>query len=152
MGSFPDVAALAPHQGPMRLLGAVLTHSPAETICSVDLEGSGLFRGADGSVPAFVALEYMAQCAAVHAGLAARAGWRAPEAALLLGSRRLRLAVDRFPAGQRLRVSARHQRGESGLVLFECAVRDEASGRTLAQGRLSLYTVAPGDSLEELPS
>ena len=138
---FPDIEALVPHRGRMRLLSGVLAHSIEETVCAVDLERSELFAEADGAVPAFVALEYMAQCAAVHAGLASRAGHRAPSAAFLLGTRQLRLGTARFRPGQKLRVSARHQRGESGLIVFDCALRDAESGETLAEGRLNLYTV-----------
>jgi len=143
---FPDLDALVPHRGRMRLLGRVLSHSPEETRCSVDLERSELFFDRDGSVPAFVAIEYMAQCAAAHAGLAAAHG-SSPRIALLLGSRRLQLHAERFHPGQQLCVEARHHRGEAGLVAFDCAVRDTESDRTLAEGRLNLYTVDDGDPL-----
>jgi hypothetical protein len=39
---------------------------------------SAFFAKADGSVPAFVSLEYMAQCAAAHAGLVSRSGGEPP--------------------------------------------------------------------------
>lgn len=149
---FPDVDELIPQRGRMRLLGDVVAHAPEETECSVDLERSELFCEPDGAVPAYVAIEYMAQCAAAHAGLTARAPGAPPRIALLLGSRRLRLRTDRFHPGQRLRVSARHHRGESGLVAFDCAVRDAESDQTLAEGRLNLYTVADGDLLEGPPT
>lgn len=147
--SFPPVSELVPHRGPMRLLAEVTAHQAGETTCSVDVEASALFRRADGSVPAWLGLEYMAQCAAVHGGLAARDRGEPPRPGLFLGSRRVRFAVDAFPAGARLRVTARHHRGETGLALFDCAVRDEAGGRTLAEGRLSVYVFEDWNALEE---
>jgi len=149
---FPGIDELLPQRGRMRLLGGVESHSPEETQCAVDPERSELFAEPDGSIPAYVAIEYMAQCAAAHAGLAARAPGAPPRIALLLGSRRLQLRTERFRPGQRLRVSARHHWGESGLVAFDCAVRDAESDRTLAEGRLNLYTVADGDPLEGPPA
>jgi predicted hotdog family 3-hydroxylacyl-ACP dehydratase len=132
----------------MLMLARVLAHTPEETVCALAQGGGTLFRDADGYVPAYLALEAMAQAAAVHAGLATRAGRRAPGAALLLGSRRLQLSAQRLAPGRALRVHARHQRGEAGLVVFECALRDETGGVSLAEGRVSLYTVngmASGD-------
>ena len=139
---FPDIEELVPQRGRMRLLSGVLAHSIEETVCAIDLERSALFAEADGAVPAFVALEYMAQCAAAHAGLASRSGHEPPRAAFLLGTRRLRLGTECFRPGQRLRVSARHHRGESGLIVFDCTLRDADAGEALAEGRLNLYTVA----------
>lgn len=149
---FPDIEELVPHRGRMRLLSDVVAHSPEETVCAVDLERSELFLESDGSVPAFVALEYMAQCAAAHAGLASRSRREPPSAAFLLGTRRLRLDAERLRPGQRLRVSARHHRGESGLIAFDCALRDADTDQTLAEGRLNLYTVADGSPPGESPA
>lgn len=148
MSAFPEIAELLPHRGEMLLLSGVLAHTPEETVCALAPGGGALFRDEDGCLPAYVALEAMAQAAAVHAGLARRAGRRAPEAVLLLGSRRLRLATPRLAPGCALRVYARHRRGETGLVVFECALHAEAGGASLAEGRVSLYTVdatASGD-------
>jgi predicted hotdog family 3-hydroxylacyl-ACP dehydratase len=136
----------------MRLLSGVVSHSMQETVCAIDLERSALFAEADGSIPAFVALEYMAQCAAAHAGLANRSGGEPPRANFLLGTRRLQLATERFRPGQQLRVSARHHRGESGLVVFDCVLSDADSNEKLAEGRLNLYTVAHGIPLGESPA
>ena len=143
-GEREDVSLLLPQQGPMRLLSRVLEHTPEQTVCAADTDRSELFREPDGTVPAWVALEYMAQCMAVHAGLAARSRGEAAQPALLLGSRRLRLRVDHFAAGCTLWVSARHHRGEQGLVAFDCEVRDEPGGALLASGRLLAYTLQDG--------
>lgn len=148
----PDVAQLVPQRGPMRLLSGIVSHSAAETVCAIDLERSALFAEADGSIPAFVALEYMAQCAAAHAGFASRASGQPARAGFLLGTRRLALATECFRPGQRLRVAARHHRGESGLVVFDCTLNDADSDETLAEGRLNLYTVAHESPLEEPPA
>jgi predicted hotdog family 3-hydroxylacyl-ACP dehydratase len=146
VSGFPEIATLVPHAGPMCLLSRVLEHDRERTVCAVSVDRSALFREPDGSVPAWLGLEYMAQCMAAHAGLEAAAG-RPPPPALLLGSRRLRLAVDEFAAGTTLAVSARHHRGEAGLVAFDCEIRDAAGGPALVEGRINVYTL-DADQLE----
>ncbi len=149
MSRLPELHGLLPHAGRMRLLSRIVEHDPSHTTCAVDAGGGGPFRRADGSVPAWVGLEYMAQCAALHGGLGCRARGEAPRPGLFLGSRRTRLHVDAFGPGQALRVTARHRRGELGLVAFDCEVCDAADGRPLAEGRLNLYVFRDWKELEE---
>ncbi|MEN8162435.1 MAG: hypothetical protein ABFS41_20350, partial [Myxococcota bacterium] len=78
---WPPLSELLPHAGPMRLLDRVEAHDGAVTRCRVHPAASGLFQGADGSVPAWVGIEYMAQCAAAHGGLLGHARGEAPRPA-----------------------------------------------------------------------
>jgi len=152
---FPAIGELIPHSGPMSLLDRVLEHSQERTICRVDPSGSAVLARPDGSVPAWVALEYMAQCVAVHGGLAARSVGKALRPALLLGSRRVRFDARDFAPGDILRVTAHHHAGESGLVVFECDVARESDADALVQARLNVYIADDwreleiGDSFDE---
>ena len=148
--AFPPVADLIPHSGPMRLLDAVLDHSPERTLCRVDPRRSARLSDRDGSVPIWVGLEYMAQCVAVHGGLAARARGEALRPGLLLGSRRVRFGAQNLPSRE-LTVEARHHRGDSGLVAFDCEVRDPSDGRPLVEGRVNVYIVERWQDLREEP-
>ncbi len=136
---FPEVEELVPHSRPMLLVQCVLRHSADATVCQVDTADSGLFRDGDGRVPAWVGLEYMAQCAAVHGGLVTRSTGVAPRAGMLLGTRRLRLVVDRFEAGQILRVSARRVHAGAQMVSFAAEIHDRTGERLLAEARLNIY-------------
>ena len=137
----PEITAVVPHSGRMLLLSRVIAHTADETVCAVDVDRSELFRDAGGSVPGWVSLEYMAQCIAAHAGLVARDRGERQRPGLFLGTRRTRIHIDNFRAGQRLRVTSRHLRGEAGLAWFECAVEDATDGEALARGRLSVYAM-----------
>ena len=64
-----NLAKLLPHRGSMCLLDAVLHHDAKKTICRVDPLRSTLFEDASGALPSWLALEYMAQCAAAHGAL-----------------------------------------------------------------------------------
>jgi predicted hotdog family 3-hydroxylacyl-ACP dehydratase len=140
MGDLPPVRDLVPHAGPMVLLSEVLRHDVDETACAIDIAGQALFRDEDGSVPAWIALEYMAQCIAVHAGLTGRAEGRPPAAGLLVGARGLRFYSAHFHSGQRLEAVARRLWGSGrGLVSFACAVRDARTSALLAEGRINCF-------------
>lgn len=139
--ALPEISSLVPHRGRMLLLSHVVEHTPDNTVCAVDPEGSELFRTSEGLVPAWVGLEYMAQCIAAHAGLVALRRGETPRPGLFLGSRRTRIDVDAFRRGQRLEVTSTHRRGEDGLAWFDCSIEDADDGKTLAQGRLSVYAM-----------
>jgi predicted hotdog family 3-hydroxylacyl-ACP dehydratase len=135
---FPAISALLPHAGGMLLLRRVEAHDEAETTCSVDTADSALFCRDDGTVPAYVAVEYMAQCIAAHGGLRARAAGAPVRPGLLLGTRRLMLHRHCFAPGEALYVSARHGHGSGGMLAFDCRLWS-ASEDPLAEGRLNVY-------------
>ena len=126
-----------PHRGAMNLLTTV-EHVDDHTVrACVVVPSQGLFV-ADGGVPAWVGIEYMAQAVAAWSGARARAGGGSPRIGYLLGSRRYEAAVPRFEAGARLEVFAQCElMGDNGLGMFDCRVSQD--GRVLASGRLSVF-------------
>jgi len=148
--TFPPIAELIPHAGGMLLLDRVLAHKANHTVCATSADRSPLFANADGRVPSWVGIEYMAQCAAVHGELANRRRSEAPRPGLLLGSRRLEIHRDAFAAGDPLEVTARHHMGESGLVAFDCSIRSVSSGETLIEGRVNLYLFGDWSEIGEV--
>jgi predicted hotdog family 3-hydroxylacyl-ACP dehydratase len=122
----------------MRLLARVLSHTREETRCELEVAASALFADDAGAVPGWIALEWMAQCAAAHGGLAARAAGGAPAQGMLVGARQLELARASFERGERLTVSARALGTAGALVSFACDVRDAAG--VLASGSISVVT------------
>jgi len=137
--AYPPIAELIPHADGMLLLDRVVAHAATHTVCATSADRSPLFADPDGSVPSWVGIEYMAQCAAVHGELANRNRDAAPRPGLLLGCRRLEIRADVFAAGDPLEVVARHHMGDSGLVAFDCSIRSASSGDTLVEGRVNLY-------------
>jgi len=142
---FPPLESLLPQSGPMRLLEAVVHHDGAETRCRTAPARAWLFADVTGRVPIWVTLELMAQCAAAHGGLRARARGEAPRPGLFLGSRRARFAVDELAPDRALEVRARQvaggtaaaEEGEGDVRLaFAAAVHDAEGGPPLAEARL----------------
>jgi predicted hotdog family 3-hydroxylacyl-ACP dehydratase len=148
--AFPPIAELVPQADGMLLLDRVIAHESTHTVCAASADRSPLFANRDGSVPSWVGIEYMAQCAAVHGELAQRSSGDAPRPGLLLGSRRLEIHRDAFAAGDSLEVTARHHMGESGLVAFDCSIRSVSSGETLIEGRVNLYLFSDWSEFEEV--
>jgi predicted hotdog family 3-hydroxylacyl-ACP dehydratase len=133
----------------MVYLSRLLSHAGNETLCLVEIDAQAHFRAADGSIPAWVGLEYMAQCIAAHAGMTGRATGAPLKLGMLLGSRRVRFHTQRFASGQVLLVRARHLWGGApGLVCFECTLEDAASGIRLVEGRLNCFVPGPGHAWE----
>lgn len=145
--ALPPIREIVPHDGPMLLVGDVVKHHPEITVCRVDVARSRLFARKDGRVPAWVGLEYMAQCVAAHGGLVARAMGDTPRPGLFLGTRSVQLDVDLFEPDEVLLVSARHLRGDLGLAAFACRVERPGVERPLLEGNLSVYVV---EHIEEL--
>jgi predicted LPLAT superfamily acyltransferase/predicted hotdog family 3-hydroxylacyl-ACP dehydratase len=146
-GGFPPLAELLPQAGPMRLLDRILEHDASGTRCLADPARSALFCDAGERVPAWVGIEYMAQCTAAHGGLLARARGEAPRPGLFVGSRRLRFRCEGFEAGQLLEVEARHAAGHGARMAFDCAVRLPGLDEPLVEGRINIVLLAPrGDA------
>ncbi|MDJ0846894.1 MAG: hypothetical protein QNK04_00795 [Myxococcota bacterium] len=143
----PAVELLIPHRSPLLLLERVLEHDGERTVARPALPDGGWLHRGDGSYPAWLAVEFMAQCAAAHEGLRARAEGRALPRGFLTTAQGLRLRRASFAAGEQLRVEARYLRGRPGLgaVSYTCVIRAEGSapGEALAEGRLSVAVEQP---------
>lgn len=139
----PPVSELVPHRGEVLLLDRVLEHADASTAVRVVVDRRAWLRSDDGSVPAWIAVEYMAQCIAAHEGIRARLEGRPPVRGSLAAAMGVRLHRDSFQPGEWLRVETRRVRGRPGLGVLShfCTVHQEVEaggGPLLVEGRLSI--------------
>ena len=74
------------HREPMLLLDRLVDVGPEYAICEWQVCDKIRFFEAGLGVPAYVGVEYMAQCVAVHAGARARVQGLAPPLGFLLGT------------------------------------------------------------------
>jgi predicted hotdog family 3-hydroxylacyl-ACP dehydratase len=134
--------AWIPQRGAMRLIDRVVSVDEKGSVAEVDVPHDGLFVR-DGSVPAWIGLEYMAQTVSAWAGGRARRAGGEPRVGLLLGTRRFEAMRSTFPAGSRLRVEATCElMGDNGLGVFDCRVLLE--GEPLATARISVFDPPDG--------
>ena len=140
-----DITSLVPHRSQMLLIDSVESFDAAErrVVASVRPRADSLFCDGDG-IPAWVAIEYMAQASAALAGLvdAASSHGEKPRPGLLLGTRRLSLSTDRFETGKTYRISSVCSFEDTDAAVFQCEIVDE-DGNTAASA--SLTTCRPPD-------
>jgi predicted hotdog family 3-hydroxylacyl-ACP dehydratase len=115
------IAELLPHAGEMILIDEVVHYAAESVETRLMVRPGGLFNQADGSLPAWVGIELMAQSVAAYAGCQARQAGLPVELGFLLGTRNFQCNVERFPAGAELRIQAlRSLQDDNGMGVFEC--------------------------------
>ena len=132
---------LLPHRPPMVLIDAVESFDAESKslVARVTIDENQLFY-AEGGVPNWVAIEYMAQAAAALVGVHDKhlAPDRPVRPGLMLGTRRLDLRLARFEAGKTYRVVAENVFNDADAASFACRIEDEA-GETVAAATLNAY-------------
>ncbi len=135
MSPLPSLLDLILHRPPALLLDCVLELSDTRCVTLARVESEAWYLQTDGSAPAWVGLEWMAQTASALSGHRHRLAGRAPRIGLLLGTRSYEVSVLSFPVGAELEVEAEVIfLDEAGLGAFRCEVRH--SGEILACARL----------------
>ena len=138
MSASPDIAALLPHAGPMRLLYRVLEQGSDGATCEARARDAVLFHDARGRLPAWVAIEWMAQCAGIYGAMQVLARGEKPGLGFLTGGRSMRFHAAFVPEDATVRVEARPLGSAAGLYSFACRATTDA-GQLLAEGRLGIF-------------
>lgn len=142
------LAELLPHAGDMILIDQVLAFDEEQIQTRAQVRPGGLFNRADGSLPAWVGVELMAQSVAAYAGCQAREHDHPIELGFLLGTRKFECNVEHFPAGSELTIHAlRSLEDDNGMGVFECHLTGPG---IRASARLNVYRPPrPQDYLNE---
>ena len=115
------LAELLPHAGDMILIHQVMGFDQEQIHTRLTVRAGGLFNREDGSLPAWVGIELMAQSVAAYAGCRARSEGNPVELGFLLGTRKFECNVEHFPAGAELQIHAlRSLEDDNGMGVFEC--------------------------------
>ncbi|NWA30206.1 hotdog family protein [Pseudomonas sp. C6002] len=131
------LAELLPHAGDMILIDQVLSFDEEQIQTRLTVKPGGLFNRADGSLPAWVGIELMAQSVAAYAGCRARQKGEAVELGFLLGTRKFECNVEHFPAGTELTIHGlRSLEDDNGMGVFECHLTGDG---IQASARLNVF-------------
>jgi len=131
------LAELLPHAGDMILIDHVQSFDEEQIHTGLTVRAGGLFSRADGSLPAWVGIELMAQSVAAYAGCHARQRGDEVEMGFLLGTRKFECNVEHFPAGAELTVHGlRSLEDDNGMGVFECHIHGPGIH---ASARLNVY-------------
>jgi len=133
------IADLLPHAPPMVLLDRVEAYQDDFIHTSLTIKESSAFFETDG-VPAYIALEYMAQTVAAWNGLMSRQQGENPRVGFLLGARRLTLDVPVFKLGEQLHVYAQANYMDGEMAAFDCWI--EINGVRVVQAGLNVFQPA----------
>ncbi|MBK5441147.1 hotdog family protein [Pseudomonas sp. TH32] len=131
------LADLLPHAGDMILIDQILSFDEEQIRTRLTVRPGGLFNRADGSLPAWVGVELMAQSVAAYAGCRARQKGEAVELGFLLGTRKFECNVEHFPAGTELTIHGlRSLEDDNGMGVFECHLTGDG---IRASARLNVF-------------
>jgi predicted hotdog family 3-hydroxylacyl-ACP dehydratase len=117
------IAELLPHAGDMILVDELVSFDEEHAHVCLTVRPGGPFNRADGSLPAWVGIELMAQAVATYGGCRAKLAGQPIELGFLLGTRNYQCNVEHFPVGVRLDVRAlRSLEDDNGMGVFECHI------------------------------
>lgn len=141
MSDLLSIERYVPHRGSMLLIDRLLEVGEEHAVAEVRVARDGMFVQPQG-VPAWVAIEYMAQTVAAWAGWRAAQKGEPAKIGFLLGSRKLEALQPFFALGAVLRVEVQYELlGSNGLGMFSCQVLH--NGQLAARARVSVFE--PGD-------
>lgn len=129
-----------PHQSPMVVLETVCYVSAEHVECEVIVTPEGVlapFLNTHGALPAWFAIEMMAQTIGVWRGWHGEQSGTIPKLGLLLGSRAFNSSLSEFPAASQLRVYATMLLQDDKLANFDCWV--SLNGEAVTTARLNVY-------------
>ncbi|PWB37270.1 3-hydroxylacyl-ACP dehydratase [Pseudomonas sp. NDM] len=131
------LAELLPHAGDMILIDAIERFDDEQIFTRLTVKPDGLFNLPDGSLPAWVGVELMAQSVAAFAGCHARQKGNPVELGFLLGTRKFECNVEAFAPGSELTVHGiRSLEDDNGMGVFECHIHGDGIH---ASARLNVF-------------
>lgn len=145
------VAQLIPHSGSAILIDEIISFDDDTLVARTQIKPSGLFNQADGSLPAWLGLEIMAQAVAAWAGCRAIRNGQPVKLGFLLGTRRYDCQVPAFSAGSELTIHVVCSlQDDTGIGTFDCQLGH--AGQVLASARLNAYSPPNvNDFIQEAP-
>lgn len=141
-------SAFVMHREPMLLLDTLVEATEDGAICQWRANADDHFVENGLGVPAYVGVEIMAQCVAVHAGARARIVGLGPPLGFLLGARHFKSSVSHFEIGEVYRATCTELiRDDSGMGSYDCSIVH--GDEKVAEARLAVLEKERGKKLSE---
>lgn len=129
-----------PHELPMVLVEDVYEASIDHIECGVLVSKEGIlapFLNSQSALPAWFAIEIMAQSIGVWRGWLGKKQQLEPKLGMLLGTRSFKSSVSEFPCGAQLLIKADLLLQDDKLANFDCSL--SIDGKTMVQAKLNVY-------------
>jgi predicted hotdog family 3-hydroxylacyl-ACP dehydratase len=138
---FPPITGLLPHRGAMCLLDSIRSAGDEAIVCELTVRDTGPFHDpADGRVPAWVGIEYIAQASAVCFGLRGGGAQRG----VMVAVRSFTSEVEAFTPGQVLSVHASLGFRMGAASIWDGRIHDARDEALLVEASLSLVVTGEG--------
>lgn len=135
------------HRDSMLLLDTLVECSGDTTLCEWTVGEDHAFIEDERGVPAYVGIEFMAQCVAVHAGARARVDGKGPPLGYLLGTRHFKASLSHFAIGETYRASCEELILDgNGLGSYDCRIMH--GDECVANARLAVAEKEQGPDLK----
>lgn len=133
-----------PHEAPMVLLDRVLHVTEETAQCSVVVSENSVlapFLNARGALPAWYAIELIAQTVGVWSGWHGAQSGEPPQVGMLLGARAVKCSLPEFASGSELMISVSMVLRDAKIASFEgvISIKQEEDNQQVATGRLNTY-------------
>ena len=136
------------HRDPMLLLDTLVESDELGAVCEWQVNANDPFVENDLGVPAYVGVEFMAQCVAVQAGARARIVGLGPPLGFLLGTRHFKSSIGYFEIGEVYRATCQELiRDDSGMGSYDCSILH--GDEKVAEARLAVLEKERGKILNE---
>jgi predicted hotdog family 3-hydroxylacyl-ACP dehydratase len=128
MSTYPPIDTLIPHKPPMMLIDEIAGEVDDGVIVIARPNSRAWYANEDGSMPAWIGIELMAQAISAWAGLQAYKTGMPPRKGFLIGTREYKSKSSSFTAGKELFIEVHKVYSESqGLAAFNCLIRDDTT-------------------------
>lgn len=136
--TYPPIEEVLPHRGAMLLLDRV-TEAGAERLCAQARAcADAWYADTEGNMPAWIAVELMAQAIAAFVGLEQRRQGKPVKLGFLLGTRRFTCTTPMFAPGSVLDITVDlAYREPGGLGAFDCYIT--LSGERVAEATIKVF-------------
>ena len=139
---YPRPDQLMPHGSAFVLLDQVLSCDGQSAVCRLKVDVQKSLGVRQDSVTALVALEYIAQTAAVLGALQSSSRGTTPEPGFLLAVKKMQMFRRNFLAGETLLITVKLDCHQESLRVFIAELRSARDGQLLVSGEISIYVSA----------
>ena len=131
-----DLTKFMPHQAPMLLIDRIIENSPEALTSGVTISEKS-FGYANGGVPSWFGIEYMAQTIAAYNGLNYATPGGKPEIGFLVGVRGYNIKTPEFKLGSELEISIAPNFVADNSGSFDCKLK--LNGEHIAEAIITTF-------------
>ena len=137
-----QIVDLLPHDPPMLMLERILSYDENRLSVTACISPESPFANNDGRISNCIAIEIMAQAAAVYGGLQQYQLHKPMKSGLLISAKHVELNCKALSSATTYTVHAQHYHSTDSLAIFDCTLEQES---TLAKAQLHVLQVSNKD-------